>query len=363
MITQLTETKLCPKISPQTAVRSSADKDGNLRISSEEENQIFVEIVGTDSARTEVVEQEVVVRDSNQSAIVLGVAKSVTSSGDRENSHASESSSNNSVTAQQSNVSKADLKSGLVKEKDFTFVLRQVPKVGRSFSHAREWYCCFHCAYKSRERTALIKHMDSSHSEMYELHKAVDVLDCGAFGGVNQEGVGENRKVMKMSVFEKLYCRKGPHSLEKKSAATNSDKAAQGKEVTLFTGFGAACCTVIMLFSSVVSCWRSVFAGGKRNRGVEKQDLPGVFSCQTCSKTFGRLRYLRKHVATHRTERKFLCDECGKGFTTKTYVSSCKIEQRITHRMSAKRRMLAPIACCCVFVFGVLSRRVFFSDI
>ncbi len=64
--------------------------------------------------------------------------------------------------------------------------------------------------------------------------------------------------------------------------------------------------------------WILFVSGVKRKRNVEKQDLPGTFPCQQCSKTFSRLRYLRKHVATHRTERKYLCDECGKGFTTKT---------------------------------------------
>ncbi|ESO86589.1 hypothetical protein LOTGIDRAFT_75700, partial [Lottia gigantea] len=52
------------------------------------------------------------------------------------------------------------------------------------------------------------------------------------------------------------------------------------------------------------------------------------FTCSKCDKVFNRLRYLRKHMETHKTESKFLCDECGKSFKTKNYLQA----HRRTHR-------------------------------
>nr|KAG5707156.1 hypothetical protein BaRGS_017840 [Batillaria attramentaria] len=37
--------------------------------------------------------------------------------------------------------------------------------------------------------------------------------------------------------------------------------------------------------------------------------------------TFGRLRYLRQHMHTHRADKKHLCDECGKAFKAKSYLA------------------------------------------
>ncbi len=84
-------------------------------------------------------------------------------------------------------------------ENDFTFILKQVAVSSRSFSYAKMWFHCFHCQYKTQAKTALIKHMKANHEDMYDVHKAVDVKE-GDSGG-------DNTKVMKMSTYERLYCR------------------------------------------------------------------------------------------------------------------------------------------------------------
>ena len=171
---------------------------------------------------------------------------------------------------------------------DFMFILKNVVTNSKSFSYARLWFQCFHCPYKTQAKTALVKHMGNLHKDLCDLHKTVDVKDSNNDNDDNNDG---DVKVMKMSTYERIYCSR---PVKRRNVDNKTMKRT-------------------------------------RIRNVEKQDLPGTFPCKQCNKVFGRLRYLRKHVATHRTERKFLCDECGKGFTTKTYLTmhrkKCHVEK------------------------------------
>ena len=165
------------------------------------------------------------------------------------------------------------------KDDDFMFILKNVVTNSKSFSYARLWFQCFHCPYKTQAKTALVKHMGSFHKDLCDLHKTMDVKE--SHNDDNSSNSDGDVKVMKMSTYETIYCSR---SVRRRNVDNKTKKR-------------------------------------KRNRNIEKQDLPGTFPCKQCNKVFGRLRYLRKHVATHRTERKYLCDECGKGFTTKTYLT------------------------------------------
>ena len=69
-----------------------------------------------------------------------------------------------------------------------------------------------------------------------------------------------------------------------------------------------------------------------QHRKVERQDLPGVYPCNQCSKSFKRLRYLRKHCELHRNDKQFVCEECGKIFKCKGYL---KVHMR-THEKNEK---------------------------
>jgi len=55
-------------------------------------------------------------------------------------------------------------------------------------------------------------------------------------------------------------------------------------------------------------------------RKMERQDLPGVYPCNQCGKTFMKLRYLRLHGEMHRNDKQFVCDECGKIFKCRGYL-------------------------------------------
>ena len=156
---------------------------------------------------------------------------------------------------------------------DFMFILKKVQTNRQSFSYDKLWLQCFHCQYKTETKTALIRHMHNQHKDLMGVHRTVDVKE------IDKNSCEENVKVMKMSTYDKV------HSIR----PVNTNRKKVGKMA--------------------------------RKRNVEKQDLPGTFTCPQCNKVFSRLRYLRKHIATHRTERKYLCDECGKGFTTKTYLT------------------------------------------
>ncbi|CAH1779327.1 unnamed protein product [Owenia fusiformis] len=58
----------------------------------------------------------------------------------------------------------------------------------------------------------------------------------------------------------------------------------------------------------------------KRVRNVEYQDIPGEYPCPECDKMFLRIRYLRRHMQSHKPGSKVVCDECGKSFRTKAYL-------------------------------------------
>ena len=168
---------------------------------------------------------------------------------------------------------------------DFMFILKNVVTNSKTFSYARLWFQCFHCPYKTQAKTALVKHMGNFHRDLRDLHRTMDVRESD-----NDDDDDDNHdsdgdvKVMKMSTYERIYCSRSV----KRRNVDSSNKTTKNR---------------------------------KRKRNIEKQDIPGTFPCKQCNKVFGRLRYLRKHVATHRTERKFLCDECDKGFTTKPYLT------------------------------------------
>lgn len=59
---------------------------------------------------------------------------------------------------------------------------------------------------------------------------------------------------------------------------------------------------------------------GKKLRGVEKQDVTGIFPCEKCGKMFNRLRNYRKHMTTHKDEKDYLCSICVKNFKTADYL-------------------------------------------
>ncbi len=148
---------------------------------------------------------------------------------------------------------------------DFSFILITEMVKGSTFAYGKTWFKCLHCEYKTTGKIAIAKHMNDKHKDMLQLHQSFDIKE-------NLQN--DKKKVMKMSAYENLFGREG--RLKRRN---------------------------------------------RRGRKLEKQDMPGVFPCDRCGKNFHRLRYLRKHVETHRSDKKFLCDECGKSFKSRTYLT------------------------------------------
>ncbi|XP_013393253.2 zinc finger protein 62 homolog [Lingula anatina] len=151
---------------------------------------------------------------------------------------------------------------------DFNFILSYQKLKGYTDEYSKMFLKCLHCQYKTVSKSALVKHFMGNHREALEINQKVDrdILD-----GTDRE------KIISLRVFNESY--------------DSLTKTVKSK---------------------------------RRNRNIEKQDLPGIFPCDQCEKVFGRLRYLRNHLKTHRTERSFVCDQCGKGFTTLTYLNTHK---------------------------------------
>ena len=160
----------------------------------------------------------------------------------------------------------AALNTNTNEDEDFNFILVTDMVKGPSFSYGKTSFKCLHCDYKAVYKNALKRHMNERHKDMFGMNQEQEIPESE---NVN----GRQQKVIKMSAYNTQMTR------------------------------------------------TKVLRKPKRPRPVEKQDMPGVFTCQQCSKVFNRLRYLKKHVETHRLEKKFLCDECGKSFKSRTYLS------------------------------------------
>lgn len=157
---------------------------------------------------------------------------------------------------------------------DFHFILLTDVVEGSSLTYGKQAFRCLHCEYQSSWKNGLCRHMREEHPDTLSLHQAIQIKTAHT---------DSNRTVMKMSEY-----------------------------------------------SAMQMLWKSK-AAHPRTRGVEKQDLPGSFTCPKCDKVFNRLRYLRKHQVVHRTDQKFLCDECGKAFKTKAYLN----QHRRVHKKEA----------------------------
>lgn len=146
---------------------------------------------------------------------------------------------------------------------DFNFVLQTEEIRGKTLWYGRNSFKCLHCEFKSRTKARFKTHMVDKHPDMLPFHENLHA---------SKGGEKDNKRVMKMSQYESMYCK------------------------------------------------RPRLSHGKRKRKIEKQDIPGVYPCTQCTKVFSRLRYLRKHVEIHRTENKFICEDCGKSFKSRAYL-------------------------------------------
>ena len=155
---------------------------------------------------------------------------------------------------------------------DFYFRLHTEEFKGKTLWYDRNYFCCVHCAYKTRTKMAMKKHMQYKHQELLMSKQPPDK--------VSVEGFATDR-VYLMSEYEA----------------------------------------------------KSSFTTKKRKRNIEKQDMLGVFPCASCGKIFHRLRYLRKHMDIHRAEKNHKCELCNKMFKSGAYL---RVHQRVHEQKQYK---------------------------
>ncbi|XP_059173085.1 uncharacterized protein LOC131953751 [Physella acuta] len=166
---------------------------------------------------------------------------------------------------------------------DFYFLLGNISIKGNSLTYERTEFRCLHCSFSTAWHPSLVKHMKTTHKDILEIHAMLEIRNKDSFSGIRQDNGDckwKDFQVIKMSQY-----------------VVGNQKLKLPR---------------------------------KRIRKPERQDAPGKYHCPTCHKVFSRLRYMRRHLATHRTERTHLCDNCGKSFKTKAIL--------VSHRRSHKSK-------------------------
>ncbi|KAI8791317.1 zinc finger protein Xfin [Biomphalaria glabrata] len=163
---------------------------------------------------------------------------------------------------------------------DFYFLLGNMDIKGSSLTYQRTEFRCLHCSFSTAWRPSLVKHMKQAHKDNIEIHSILDIRNLDPLKNTSATEGDKKWKVIKMSQY-----------------LLGNQKLKPQKH---------------------------------RVRKMERQDVPGKYHCPLCHKVFGRLRYMRRHQSTHRTERTHLCDNCGKSFKTKAIL--------VAHRRSHKSR-------------------------
>jgi KRAB domain-containing zinc finger protein len=148
---------------------------------------------------------------------------------------------------------------------NFQFLLVTEIVRGRTVVYDRQWMQCIFCRTKFRTKQMMMRHMKDKHS-------------CTTRDPEIQEEIAHAEK--------------------------------NGFKVTLMD----------MLTYETQAMNDAKIRKPKVPRKVEKQDILGTYPCSQCGKIFSKLRYLRKHMDTHRTEKKAVCDQCGKRFKSRAYL-------------------------------------------
>ncbi|KAH9491641.1 hypothetical protein Btru_031104 [Bulinus truncatus] len=166
---------------------------------------------------------------------------------------------------------------------DFYFLLGNMNIKGSSLNYQRTEFRCIHCSFTTAWRPSLVKHMKHFHKDTLEIHSILEIRNIAPSKDNSVTSIQEGKKDFK-----------------------------------------------VMKMSQYLAGNQKVKSPKKRIRKLERQDIPGKYHCPQCHKVFGRLRYMRRHQSTHRTERAHLCDDCGKSFKTKAIL--------VAHRRSHKSK-------------------------
>lgn len=148
----------------------------------------------------------------------------------------------------------------------FLLVTQSSSKISNLYLKA--WLLCLHCSYKSSSRNALINHVLRQHdgNKITQPVNIDEVVKNSVLFKDASPDVKFTKTILTIAEYDQLL---------------PSDKDSK--------------------------------------RRLEMQDILGVFQCETCSKEFSRLRYLRRHAKTHENAEavpQFECSECQSAFKT-----------------------------------------------
>ena len=167
---------------------------------------------------------------------------------------------------------KAKTTKTLVDKNQFLLVTECSASCSRPY--LKTWFLCLFCAYSTITRAAFLKHMKNVHKKSKGAIPIIenDVVERSGVQYGKAEDVTFGWNLMTMDDYDQFV----PVLASKDD---NSSKLSK-----------------------------------KCVRRLEKQDILGNFPCKSCSKVFSRMRYLRRHLATHNDEKPHICKECNRGF-------------------------------------------------
>lgn len=165
-------------------------------------------------------------------------------------------------------------------EIDFHFLLGTTVINGSSMTYNRVEFRCLHCSFACAWRPSLVKHIMAAHKEALDFHKILEMKNIQSNSFNLCDSKLKKYKVMKLSEY-----------------INSNSKVKKRKRIM---------------------------------RSIEQQDILGKYSCPVCNKVFRRIRYMRRHLKCHTTDKSHLCDSCGKSFKTRASL--------IVHHRSHKSR-------------------------